>query len=231
MIVGGTRAINVMAGRARKEGIKNIERKFTLRNTFTRRQIQYTPMKEMKYVKITEIKASVGVTEKAPWMERQEKGGRHSPSMGQTLAIPTDRARGGHNRAVPGSMRVSRLKRRRIRKAKKKSYTSLIKSEKARKVARALVAFQTGLFVPIGDTMGRTNLFKVAEFHFQSAAKGKGYRERKKHRSVAFRLQQIYRFDRPSTVTSPEPWLLPASEKVHKQAQAIFNAQMDRVGK
>jgi hypothetical protein len=32
-------------------------------------------------------------------------------------------------------------------------------------------------------------------------------------------------------MTEPEPWLLPASEKVAAQCQAIFNAQMKKLNK
>jgi hypothetical protein len=219
-ILGVTNAVNVMAGLGRKEAIKNIENSFITRNTFTRRQIQYTPMKESKYIKISAIHSTLGATEKAPYMKRQEEGGLHRPAMGQTLAIPTDLARGGSKRhAVVSSMRVGRIKskRRRVRSPKKGDYSYRFKSKKAIRVARAYMAFKKGLFIPIGDSKGRANLFIVKEFH-------------KNRHNVAFLLKQVYRFDKPETMTNPEPWLLPASEKVGRQAQGIFNAQMKKLG-
>jgi hypothetical protein len=212
-------AVNQMAGRGRKEAVKNVQVNFTNRNTFTVRQIQFTPMPESKYVKISAIQSFVGVTEKAPWMARQEEGGKHRPSKGQTLAIPTDTARGGsRRRPVAAGMRVGKIgKRRRVRSPERRDYAFWFRSEKARKVARAYMAFKKGLFVPIGDTKDQRNLFVVTHFI-------------KSRRGVAFKLKQIYKFDKPETTTEPEPWLLPASDKVARQAQAIFNAQMKRLG-
>jgi hypothetical protein len=232
MIQAGIATVNVMTAVGRKGAVKNVQEKFTNRNTFTVRQIKFTPMHESKYVKIAAIQASLGALDTAPWLERQEEGGKHTPSRGQTLAIPTDRARGGSIRnPVASTMRVAKLgKRRRVggkpRKFKQKLRNGKLatrkpktyNSQKALKVARAWLAFEKGLFVPIGDTNRQRNLFAVTSFY-------------KTRDRVAFKLEQIYKFDRPFTITKPEPWLLPASEKVASQCQAIFNAQMRRLGK
>jgi hypothetical protein len=212
--------VNVMAAVGRKGAVKNVKEKFINRNTFTARQVQFTPMPQSKYIKIAAIHATLGATDKAPWLERQEKGGVHKPSQGKTLAIPTDRARGGSVRsAVKANMRVSSIgKRKRVRGPKPRDYAARFKSEKAIKVARAWVAFTEGMFIPIGDTNGQRNLYVVTKF-FKS-------RDR-----AAFKLEQVYKFDQPSTTTKAEPWLLPASEKVASQCQAIFNAQMKRLAK
>jgi hypothetical protein len=232
LIQSGIAAVNVMAGRGRKEAVKNVQEKFTNRNTFTMRQIQFTPMAESKYMKIGSIHATLGATDKAPWMERQEEGGAHTPSRGQTLAIPTDRARGGSNKnPVMAAMRVSRIgKRRRVRGKPRRFKQTLkngkkinrkpkvYKSEKSFKAARAWVAFSKGLLVPMGDTNDQRNLFAVASFYTNRL-------------NAAFELKQVYKFSQRSTMTGPEPWLLPASEKVARQCQAIFNAQMKKLGK
>jgi hypothetical protein len=232
MIQAGIATVNVMAAVGRKGAVKNVQEKFINRNTFTTRQIQFTPMPESKYVKIAAIQATLGALDTAPWLARQEEGGKHTPSRGQTLAIPTDRARGGSIRnAVAAAMRVSRLgKRRRVggnpRKFKQKTKGGKVitrkpknyNSQKALKVARAWVAFEKGLLVPVGDTKGQRNLFAVTSFY-------------KTRDRVAFKLEQVYKFDRPFTVTKAEPWLLPASEKVASQCQAIFNAQINKLGK
>jgi hypothetical protein len=220
LIEAGIDTVNVMAAVGRKGAVKNIKEKFINRNTFTARQVRFTPMPQSKYIKIAAIHATLGATDKAPWLERQERGGVHKPSRGKTLAIPTDRARGGNaRRAVMAAMRVSTLdKARRVRSPEKGDYASRFKSEKAIKVARAWVAFTKGLFIPIGGTKGQRNLFVVTKFF-------------KRRNRVAFKLEQVYKFDQRSTTTKPEPWLLPASEKVARQCQAIFNAQMKRLTK
>jgi hypothetical protein len=220
LIEAGIATVNVMAAVGRKGAVKNVKEKFINRNTFTARQVQFTPMPQSKYIKISAIHSTLGATDKAPWLERQEQGGVHKPSQGKTLAIPTDRARGGSVRsAVVAAMRVSRIsKRRRVRSPKKRDYAARFTSEKAIKVARAWAAFTKGLFIPMGDTKGQRNLFVVTKFF-------------KTRNRVAFKLEQVYKFDKPSTTTKAEPWLLPASEKVARQCQAIFNAQMKRLGK
>jgi hypothetical protein len=232
MIEAGINTVNVMAARGRKGAVKNVQEKFTNRNTLTVRQVQFTPMAKSKYVKIGAIHSTPGATDKAPWMERQEEGGVHKPSKGKTLAIPTDRARGGSNRnPVRAAMRVARIGKRRRVSGKPRKFKQTLRngkvvtrkpkiynSDKAFKVARAWVAFSKGLLVPIGDTSRQRNLFAVTKFF-------------KTRDHAAFKLEQVYKFDRPSTITKPEPWLLPASEKVAAQCQAIFNAQMRRLGK
>jgi hypothetical protein len=220
LIRGAIATVNVMAGRGRKEAVANVQRNFINRNTYTVRQIQFTPMPESKYIKISAIRSFLGATEKAPYMQRQEEGGKHTPSKGQTLAIPTDVARGGSKRrAVASSMRVSKLnKRRRVRSPTSRDYSFWFRSEKARKVSRAYIAFKKNLLLPIGDTGGQRNLFVVTKFV-------------KNRKGVAFLLKQVYKFDKQETTTKPEPWLLPASEKVARQVQAIFNAQMKKIEK
>jgi hypothetical protein len=213
-----TNSVNIMAALARKEAIKNVKANFITRNTFTARQIQYTPMAQGSH-ELSAIKSVVGATVKAPYMARQEEGGVHRPSKGRTLAIPTNEARGGSKRnPVQSSMRVNKIgKRRRVRSPTRRDYAFWFRSEKARKVARAWTAYKKGLFIPIGGSEGQRNLFAVTEFH-------------KTKSGVAFKLKQIYKFDKPETVTKPEPWLLPASDKAANQAQAIFNSQMKKLG-
>jgi hypothetical protein len=223
--------VNVKAALARKEAIKNIKGDFTIKNNFTTAQVQFTPMPEGRYA-LSAIHSTIGITEKAAYMARQEEGGAHTPSRGKTLAIPTDIARGGTIRSpVISPMRVPKIgKRRRVRgkprefKQKLRNGKTMTRkpktysSDKAFKVARAWVAFSRGLLVPIGDTNGQRNLFAVTRFM-------------KTRDRAAFKLEQVYKFDRGSTITKAEPWLLPASEKVAAQCQAIFNAQMKKLGK
>jgi hypothetical protein len=220
LIQAGIATVNVMAAVGRKGAVKNVKEKFINRNTFTARQVQFTPMPQSKYIKIAAIHATLGATDKAPWLKRQEEGGVHKPSQGKTLAIPSDRARGcSVRKAVAAAMRVARIgKRRRVRSPKKGDYAARFKSEKAIKVAKAWAAFTKGLFLPLGDTGGQRNLFVVTKFF-------------KTRNRVAFKLEQVYKFNQGSTTTKPEPWLLPASEKVAAQCQAIFNSQMKRLTK
>ncbi len=147
IIKAATNTVNVQAALARKNTVNAMKNKFTLRNNFTTKQVQFDKMPEGLY----------SLNQKASYMERQEKGGIHKPAMGSTLAIPTDTARSG-NRAKPVSKmyRVNRLRSQKVKGPFKKN----IRSKKARQVARAYVAFKTGKLISFGK-----NLHKVTRFH------------------------------------------------------------------
>jgi hypothetical protein len=86
--------VNIQAARTKTKAIQIIKTDFTVRNTFTARQVQYTQMPQGRY-SLSLIQSTVGITEKASYMARQELGGARRPATGKTLAIPTAAARGG----------------------------------------------------------------------------------------------------------------------------------------
>jgi DNA helicase TIP49 (TBP-interacting protein) len=63
LIQAGIATVNVMATVGRKGAVKNVKEKFTNRNTFTARQVQFTPMPQSKYIKISAIHATLGATD------------------------------------------------------------------------------------------------------------------------------------------------------------------------
>jgi hypothetical protein len=236
VIKGGIGAVNVMAGRARKEVVKNIQTNFTNRNTFTARQAGFTPMPESKYIKISAIQSFVGIGEKASYMARQEEGGEHAPRQGGKLAIPTDAARGGSFRnRVKIKVRDIRQKRSRVRgessarlpeyrgkgkiSGKKKKITT--HTRKSLLVSRAYIAFKHNLFLPMGGSGDNRNIFRVVSF--KTVGTGR-------NRAVVFDTVQIYNFEHRKTMTKASPFLKPACEKVAKDAQKIFNSQMKKLG-
>jgi len=199
--------VNIQANGTMRQARENIGNNFTIRNNFTKRQVQYTQMPEGNH-DLSDIRATTGITEKAGYMARQEEGGERTPRRGQTLAIPMNTARGGSNRRpVLKSMRVSKITRRRRVHG---SDTSI--------VARAFVAFTKGLFLSLGGTNSQRNLHKVTSFR-----RGAGGQ-------IRFTTEQIYKFDLSSTTTEARPWLLPATEKWAKLGQKIFNTQAKKRG-
>ena len=88
--------VNRVAFTARKNAISNIEKNFTLRNTFTTRNIIVTPAQ--KSARLDDIRAYTGATEKAEYMARQETGGTKRAPSGKNLIIPNTRACGGSNK-------------------------------------------------------------------------------------------------------------------------------------
>jgi hypothetical protein len=216
IIKAATATVNIKAALARKEAIKIIGQELTLRNNFTKSQIQFTPMAEIPNIKISAIHSMIGVTVKAPYMERQETGGAHTPSKGDTLAIPTDVARGGsRNKPVLTKLRVGKIKKSmRVHGAPTRNYNS----QKSWTVARAYVAYTKNLFIPWGGKNGQRNLHQIMSI--------RGLGEKK----VEIKTRQVYKFDTARTQTPATPWLLPACEKVEKDSQKIFESQMKKLG-
>jgi hypothetical protein len=208
IIKGAAATVNVEAALARKKARENIKRDFTLRNTFTLRQVQFTPMPQGRYA-LSAIQSIVGITEKAEYMARQETGGRHKPKSGGTLAIPSNRARGGNmGSPVKARLRLAQVKRLKVRG----QGSAASGTHKSRAVARAAVAFQESKIVQYGGNL-----------HFVDSFRASGG-------SVSFRLRQVYSFDFPSTVTPETQWLRPAAFEVARDGEKIFISQMKKLG-
>ena len=199
--------VNIQAAMTRKKAIANIQANFTLRNAWTAKQVQFTQMPKGRYA-LSAIQASVGVTELAPYMERQELGGKHEPLAGKkSLAIPTLSARGGNLGAmVKRPYYTSNLKKLKV----KVNLTG--GTEKSRQVARAAVAFRERKLLRYGE-----NLFFVDSF----VSRG---------REVSFTKRMLYQMDKPSTVTPASPFLLPAAEAVAREGGNIFAREMQKAG-
>ena len=227
VIRGAYNAVSVMAGKARKDALANTQRNFTLRNDFSKRNILYTVSKFDPNISLEEIEARVGATKRAPWMERLEKGGVQKPKNGNTLAIPTDAARGGDRaRLVKKEFRVGDMLdvNRRVNGPIKPPFGNAKKtwrSKKARNLARIFVAVKEKKFIPLGGNGDNRNLHAVVSFQ----ATGTG-----RSRSVKYETEQIYKFDLPETITRGRPWLVPAAEKVSRDVQKIFISQMKKLG-
>jgi hypothetical protein len=208
IIKGAIATVNVEAALARRRAVANIKNNFTLRNTFTARQVQFTPMPEGRY-SLSLIQSFVGITEKAPYMARQETGGEHRPASGGNLAIPTNKARGGNlGSPVQSKLKLSAIKRLKVRGESSASSGT----HKSRAVDRAYIAFRDSKIVQYGG-----NLHFVDDFTSSGD-------------SVNFRLRQVYSFDYSSTLTRAQPWLFPAAIEVARDGEKIFISQMKKLG-
>jgi hypothetical protein len=212
MIKAGIATVNIMAAKARKEAIKNISRNFITRNTFTTRQVQFTSMPVGRY-SLSAIQATVGITQKASYMKRQEEGGEHTPSKGSTLAIPTDEARGGtkYNKVLIPLYKTKG--RKRVHTPKKKGGGH--GKNKKLFLEKVSKAYEKKLFIAMGGKGRQRNLHKITSF-------------RKIGDKVKFKSKQIYKFTQRKTKTDANPWLLPACEKVGKEVLQIFASQMKK---
>jgi hypothetical protein len=205
---GARATVNIQAALTRKKGIENIKDDFTLRNNYTTSQVQFTPMPEGQYA-FSEIQSTVGITEKAGYMARQEFGGPHKPENSDTLPIPTNLARGG-NRGSP-VLRKNYLDK--LKKVKGADYSREGGTYRSKLVARAAVAFREK--IPMRFT---NNLFIIKDF--EKYGEGR----------ISFEREMVYNFDKPETITPESPWLRPAADEVAKDTESIFISQMKKLG-
>lgn len=196
--------VNRVAFTARKNAISNIEKNFTLRNTFTTRNIIVTPAQ--KSARLDDIRAYTGATEKAEYMARQETGGTKRAPSGKNLIIPNTRARGGSNKnTVRKKFRYDNVIQNTV------SWSARGGSRKARLVATAFIAARDKKFMRLNDAFFQVNNFR----------KGK--------RKVSFKLKEILNLKHQTTQTPAKPWLEPASEAAAALMQDIYNQEMDKL--
>jgi len=208
IIKGATATVNVQAALTRKNAIGIVKENFTLRNNFTTSQIQFEQMQSSRFISLDKIMSRVGITEKADYMARQEKGGVRKSAGGNNLAIPTNVARGG-NRGSPV------LKNKYLNKLKKVDgggYPGGGYSYRAWLVRKAAVAAKHNLVMRYNDKL----------FTVQNSEKTGG--------RVSFKMNQIYGLDKAETITPESPWLWPASEKPAQDVTNIFISQMKKLG-
>lgn len=196
--------VNIQAASSRKEGIINIKNQLTLRNNFTERNIVYTQCPQ-NVTNINQIQSEIGATTKIPYMARQEEGGTRKPNSGSTLAIPNTLARGGSNaKKVRPSLYLGTKKT-------VSGPTTRATTRKSQYVAKAFVASRDKLFLSANKT-----LFQVTNF-------------KKSCGSISFKQTPIYNLKFHQTQTPPAPWLRPATEQQAKEAQQIFNYQLNKI--
>lgn len=196
--------VNIQAASSRRDAIINIQNKLTLRSNWTinKTNLHYDKC-PMNVTDINQIQSEIG--SKLDYMARQEEGGTRKPNSGSTLAIPNTLARGGSNaKKVRPSLYLG---------AKKTvtGPTTRATTRKSQYVARAFVASKDKLFLSANKT-----LFQITNF-------------KKSGGSISFKQIPIYNLKFRQTQTPPAPWLRPATEQQAKEAQQIFNYQLDKL--
>lgn len=196
--------VNIQAATSRRDAIINIQNKLTLRNNWTinKTNLHYDKC-PMNITNINQIQSEIG--SKLDYMERQEKGGIHKPKQGSSLAIPNTLARGGSNaKKVRPSLYLN---------AKKTvtGPTTRATTRKSQYVARAFVASKNKLFLSANKT-----LFQISNF-------------KKSGDSISFKQTPVYNLKFTQTKTPAKPWLKPATDQQAKEAQQIYNYQLDKL--
>lgn len=208
MLKAASNTVNMQAALTRKNAIRDLPNHFILRNTWTQRSIAYDKAPENPTA-FEEIASHVGARERAPYMARQENGGKHRPANGGQLSIPTNAARGGsHSSPVQRPMYRNKIHKKMIKynPTQKNSAGSSL-------VAAAASAYRENRYLKYGK-----NIFRVKTFHRTGD-------------SVKFDLEMIYFRGKSSTETKQEAWLRPAAIKPAEDGQKIFNSQMNKLDK
>lgn len=204
MQIAGMQTLNIQAALTRRNSHKEVENEFTLRNTFTKRNIQFQKT-ELK--KISDMQSSAGATERADYLELQHMGGLRRPKAGSKLAIAQSAARGGTNRRlVSREFYIKKIKNQTV-KGKTK-----FRSKKAAAVAGAYVAYKQKKFFKHNE-----NIYKVTSFR---KSKGGQVRFKKKH---------FYNVSERTTKVKRNPWLYRSSQQPAKDGQSIYNSQVKKL--
>ena len=160
-----------------------------------------------------DIQASVGFSEKVDFMKRQDEGGWHTPKEpSKKLSIETDAAK---RKGIP-TMHVGKRGKQTIRG--KAIHTILSRrragqqSHKAYRVARAAMAFKTGMLMYLGSNM---SMFQITDFQ-------------KKGDDVEFQTEMFINRKYEKTFTPARNFFMPECEKAARNIQGLFNENMDK---
>jgi hypothetical protein len=163
---------------------------------------------------LSDIHASVGFSDKFDFMKRQDEGGWHTVKKpDKKLKILTDDAKQyGLPTAHVG-------KRGKITIGGKVTHTILLrrpkqKSHKAARVARAAMAYKSGLLMYMGPN---SSMFKVTSF------------ERVDEGGIRFDMKMYVNRKFGKTYTPARNFFRPECEKAIENIQAIFNENMDKI--
>lgn len=203
--ISAKNTLNIVAALSRKNYIKNVKNNMILRNTFTTRNIRYT---KTETENISLMESRVGATEKASYLKLHEESGRRKSKRGSSLAIPQNYARGGsHRRPVSKSYYLRKLKSGKIKGKFKRKF----RSKRAMGVARAYVAYREKKILKYSD-----NLFLVHSFV-------------KQKNKIKYKKHHIYNVSQKTAYIKQTKMLEPAIEQPIKDAQNIYNSQMNKL--
>lgn len=195
--------VNTAAFQTRVEAKKNIKKQMTLRNANTLRGIQ---VEQARTLQIKKQAAAVGSLDQ--YMEGQEFGRTDRSKGKHGIPIPTPTATGEGEAArprrrlptKPNKLKNIQLSRRRGRAANRKQ-RNMVAVQQAIKTKRKYVFLDTQKFPGIYRVTGRKKNPRVKLVH-----------------NMARRTVKI----------PPNPWLLPATDRVIPRLPGIFKKQLKR---
>lgn len=195
--------LNTVAFLSRKNAIKNINKNFTIRNTFTQRQIQVEKVKEN--ASLENMWSSVGATEKADYMRLQEEGGTKEGKNGNILMAQIEARGGDLKNLVSKAMYYKKIKKNIINFSNRKG------SRKANLIATAYAANKNNKFIKYKD-----NIYQITSFT-------------KSGDKVSFTKKHIYNVSQKTARIKESKWLEPALQKPVADFQNIFNSNIKKM--
>jgi hypothetical protein len=215
--------MNEIAFKARINIIEKASQSMIIRNNFltSPRVLSVTKVPFGHTESLKDIKASVGFTEAADFMRRQDEGGWHEAEEGKHLRIFTDNAREGGVKTGRvqkgyGYTNPTQMRRKMILAEYRPFRGSIQKyrhfkgsSRETRLVRKAAVAYKSGLLM-----FFKRSLYRITKFE-------------KKGDSVHFEKQMIINREYIRTFTPTKDFFLPACQEAAKDIQRLFNEKMD----
>lgn len=200
--------LDTLAALTRKNAVKNIKDDFTLRNTFTVRNIQF---QKVETDVIDNMESRIGATQKAKYMENQELGGRRK-RRGRATAIPqtTTRIGGSFGKSVSKEFYIKKISRNIIRGKHKRRFPT----HRAASVSQMFEAFKLKKFVKRGN-----NIFWVKSITKTGRNK------------VRARTERLYYIEQSNIMLDKRPWLEPALKKPVRDGPNIHKSQIKKLFK
>ena len=205
-----TEAVNATAMKARENLASRIEDEFSIRNKFLTSSkallVSKAPFGHTESLK--DIKAVVGFSEAASFMQRQDEGGYHKPAPGKNrLRIFTDAAREGGTKEG----NVQRGYGYTVN-AKKMIVPLITKgtSHASKQVRRAAVAFKSGLLMYFNKS-----LFRITNFQARDG-------------NVSFEKEMIINRKYERTYTPAKNFFMPECKKAAANMQQLFNSLLEK---
>lgn len=201
-IVAGRNTVNKTAFIGRKNAMRTISERFTLRNDFVLKSLHVDQCPK-SVSNLSDIKAMLGMSERAKFMALQETGGTKKSPTGRNLIIPNTNARQGNNaNKVKSSYRYSNIRKN-------------FKSRQNRsKIALAIAAKNAAMsrgFIRINDT-----IFQVQKFM-------------PKKDNRMFISKPILNLKLRSVFIHQNQWMQPATDFALNLMQDIFNQEMEKL--
>jgi hypothetical protein len=206
--------LNVAAALTRRNAITNVKNDFTLRNTFTTRNIQFDKA-TLSGTSIKNMESRVGATERADYMATQEDSGKRKlskKSSGNT-AIPQTSTRIGRSssKMVSKALYLRSMRSKMVKGRMRKNF----KSPKARVVARMYVANRENKFFKRSDG----SILRVKQF----SKSGKN--------TVTARTELLYTLIKRPIFIRQNKWLEPATKKPARDLDNIYKSNLRKLWK